>query len=248
MLPHGKLLQYTLLAQDGFNASSLSWLTQNSYSLVSIIYKDSRLTTFTGIRSLANSSLTIRSLNYSSNRITYTTNLPASGIDYHKSFQVVFSAAIYSLQGVVYSNYSSVFEVNQRPELLKEYYSYSVRNYYQFFALPFLILMTFLFLMQVKGVYSVYIEVYRVMQTLALLLYSSYPLGAYTYYFLVGCSYCNFDFIPNVYALLAKSDQGQVFASYLFSSSDMDFVRLMGSILIFGSFMLCVYLICRFLV
>jgi phage shock protein PspC (stress-responsive transcriptional regulator) len=38
-----------------------------------------------------------------------------------------------------------------------------------------------------------------------------------------------------------------VFSSYYFSTTDMDFIRLMGSIIVFGVFMLFVYIICRFL-
>ena len=40
---------------------------------------------------------------------------------------------------------------------MKEYYSYSIRNYYNLFSIPFLLLITFLFLIQVKGVYEIYI-------------------------------------------------------------------------------------------
>ena len=89
---------------------------------------------------------------------------------------------------------------------MKEYYSYVSRKNYDLFAIPFLILIAFLFLVQVKGVYSLYIEAYRMVQVLGLLIYTAYPLGPYAYYFLVGCSYCNLDFITNIYALLAKSD------------------------------------------
>jgi hypothetical protein len=130
---------------------------------------------------------------------------------------------------------------------MKEYYSYVSRKNYDLFAIPFLILIAFLFLVQVKGVYSLYIEAYRMVQVLGLLIYTAYPLGPYAYYFLVGCSYCNLDFITNLYALLAKSDTHQVFSSYYFSTTDMDFIRLMGSIIVFGVFMLFVYIICRFL-
>jgi hypothetical protein len=138
--------------------------------------------------------------------------------------------------------------INQHPELIKEYYSYTVRTYYHLFTIPFLLLVAFLFLIQVKGVYPLYIEAYRVVQILGLLVYSAFPIGPYTYYFLIGCSYCNFDFVPNLYAVLAKSDNSQVFASYFLASDGMDFVRLMGSIILFGVFMLCVYLVCRFLI
>jgi hypothetical protein len=76
VLSHGKLLQFTLLAQDGLNATSESWFKYNSYYDVEIIYKDSRLQSFEGVRTLANVTLPIRNLQYSNNRIVYTTNLP----------------------------------------------------------------------------------------------------------------------------------------------------------------------------
>lgn len=40
---------------------------------------------------------------------------------------------------------------------MKEYYTYVSRKNYDLFAIPFLILIAFLFLVQVKGVYSLYI-------------------------------------------------------------------------------------------
>jgi len=68
-----------------------------------VIYRDSRLETFQGIRSLGNVSLSIRNINYSNNRITYTTNLPNGGmLDYHKSFQVIFGTVLYSSQNITY--------------------------------------------------------------------------------------------------------------------------------------------------
>ena len=82
---------------------------------------------------------------------------------------------------------------------------------------------------------------------LGLLIFTAFPLGSRAYYFLIGCSYLNLDFIPNLYAMLAKSDSSAVFASYFLSSEDMDFVRLMGSIIFFTAFMLITYVICKFL-
>ena len=146
-----------------------------------------------------------------------------------------------------YNNFSTIYEVNQHPELMRQYYSYSLRNYHHFFTLPFLLLIAFLFLIQIKGVYSLYIESFRMVQLLGLLIYTVYPIGPAAYTFLVGCSYCNFDFVPNLYAMLAKSDNSVVFNSFNLSTEDMDFVRLMGSIIFFGVFMLLTYLICKFL-
>ena len=111
---HGKLLQYTILLQDGINATSENWMKMNSYYSVQVVYGDSRLSSFVGVRTLQNSTLAIRNLNYSNNRITYTTNVP-DYLDYHKSFQVVFLNTIYSLQGIKYNNGTNVYSVNQHP-------------------------------------------------------------------------------------------------------------------------------------
>lgn len=40
---------------------------------------------------------------------------------------------------------------------------------------------------------------------LGLIVYSAFPLGQYVYYFLIGCSYANLDFIPNLYAAYVSS-------------------------------------------
>ena len=91
-----------------------------------------------------------------------------------------------------------------------------------------------------------FIEAYRVVQLLGVMLYSAFPVGSFTFYFLMGCSYTNFDFVPNLYAMLAKPDSSVIFASYFMVSEDMDFIRLMGSILLFGTVSLIVYVFCRF--
>ena len=82
---------------------------------------------------------------------------------------------------------------------------------------------------------------------LGLLIFTAFPLGARAYYFLIGCSYLNMDFVPNLYQQLAKTDQSNVFASYYFATEDMDFVRLMGSIIFFGVIVMVVYCVCKFL-
>ena len=67
-----------------------------------IVYRDSRLENFQGVRSLFNVTLAIRNMRYSNNRIVYTTNLPDGLLDYHKSFQVVFLTTLYSSQNITY--------------------------------------------------------------------------------------------------------------------------------------------------
>jgi len=112
--------------------------------------------------------------------------------------------------------------------------------------IPFLAIFFFLFALYLRGTYEMFIEVFRVVQLLGVLVYSAFPIGSFTFYFLVGCSYTNFDFVPNLYAMFAKTDTSAVFASYFLHSPDMDFIRLMGSVLFFGVISLVVYVICRF--
>lgn len=168
-------------------------------------------------------------------------------MDYHKSFQVVFLSSLYSQHGIAYGNETTVFYINQNPQLMREYYQYSVTNYYNLILLPFLIVALFLLLLLIKGTYEMLIETIRILQVLGLLVYVGYPLGENSFFFLIGCSYFNLDFVPNLYAKLAKTSANAYISSYQLAVSDMDFVRLVGSILFFGACMLLVYLICKFL-
>jgi len=118
VMEHGKLLQYTILAQDGLNTTSENWMKRYSYLMVQVIYGDSGISNFVGVRSLQNTTLAIRNLNYSNNRITYTTNVPDT-MDYHKSFQIVFLNTLFSSQDIKYNNYTNIYSINQHPELLK---------------------------------------------------------------------------------------------------------------------------------
>ena len=101
VVSHGKLLKFVVMLEDGLSAASEAYLKISSYYEVQVLYKDSRLDQFEGVRSLVNVSLAIRNLGYSGNRITYYTNLP-DNIDYHKSFQVIFPITLTSAQNVKY--------------------------------------------------------------------------------------------------------------------------------------------------
>ena len=101
VVSHGKLLKFVIMLEDGLSAASESYLKISSYYEVQVLYKDSRLDQFEGVRSLVNVSLAIRNLGYSGNRITYYTSLP-DNIDYHKSFQLIFPVTLTSAQNVKY--------------------------------------------------------------------------------------------------------------------------------------------------
>lgn len=87
----------------------------------------------------------------------------------------------------------------------------------------------------------------RIVQVLGLLVYTAYPIRENAFFFLLGCSYANLDFVPNLYAKFAKTSSNSYLNSYQLAVTDMDFIRLVGSIIFFGIFMLIVYLIARFL-
>ena len=73
--------------------------------------------------------------------------------------------------------------------------------------IPFITIAMLLFTLQLKGVYELFMETFRQLQIIGLLVYSSFPMGQYAFYFLVGCSYSNLDFIPNLYGMAISSDK-----------------------------------------
>lgn len=87
---------------------------------------------------------------------------------------------------------------------MKSYYLFTAKNIYNVIMVAFVVIVIFLFSLQLKGVYDLFMECFRMVQILGLLVYSAFPIGPYVFYFLIGCSYANFDFIPNLYALVAK--------------------------------------------
>lgn len=193
-----------------------------------------------------NISLAIRNIAYSNNRIKLTTNVPQD-LSYKKAFQIVLLSPLYGLHDLQYGNYTNEFSIQQHPTLIKEYYTYAVQSYYQLLALPFLGLCLFLVMTQIRGTYELIVEVLRVGQIMGLLLSSAHPVGPDIFYFLLGWGNCNMDFLPNLYAQFAKTSSASTLNSYALISSDMDFIRLMGSIFLFGILMLVIYLIAKFL-
>lgn len=78
-------------------------------------------------------------------------------------------------------------------------------------------------------------------------MYSAFPIGSYIFYFLIGCSYANLDFIPNIYAMIAKPETVKNFVSYSLTAEDMDFIRLNGSVLFFGLVWTIIIIIAKYL-
>lgn len=203
VLDHGKLLKLEILAQDGLNRSSYNVIMKRSYYKVQVVYKDSMLQPVSGLRNLLNANLPIRNVQYINNKIYYYVQLP-DNLDFRKSFQVVFLESIAGNQDIYYNNLTNVFPVNQHPELMKSYYLFTAQNYFNLIMIPLVVIVLFLFSLQLKGVYDMFMEFYRVIQFLGLLVYSAFPVGPYVFYFLIGCSYSNLDFFPNLYAMAAK--------------------------------------------
>jgi hypothetical protein len=87
---------------------------------------------------------------------------------------------------------------------MKSYYLFAAKNIYNVIMVAFVVIVIFLFSLQLKGAYDLFMECFRMVQILGLLVYSAFPIGPYVFYFLIGCSYANLDFIPNLYALVAK--------------------------------------------
>jgi hypothetical protein len=113
--------------------------------------------------------------------------------------------------------------------------------------IPFITIAMLLFTLQLKGVYELFMETFRQLQIIGLLVYSSFPMGQYAFYFLVGCSYSNLDFIPNLYGMAISSDKMKNLTSYFMAGDDMDFIRLNGSVLFFALLWSFIIIIGKFL-
>ena len=222
---------------------------KRSYYNAKVVYKDT--TSIKSIpsivRNLMEVNLPIKNIQYSSNRIYYYTQLP-SNLDYRKSFQIVFLESIAGSQNIYCYNLTNVYSVSVHPQLMKSYYSFTAKNNNNLIIIPFIILIMFLFTLQLKGVYDMYMDLLRIVQILGLLVYSSFPVGQNIFYFLLGCSYANLDFIPNLYALAVIPESVNNFSSYNFTVEDMDFIRLNGSVLLFGFIWAIVIAISKYLI
>lgn len=61
-LNHGKLLKFSVLASAGLNSASLETVLKRSYYQIQVLYKDSMLENFEGIRNLIELNMPIRNI------------------------------------------------------------------------------------------------------------------------------------------------------------------------------------------
>jgi len=247
VLPHGKLLRFTLNLQDGLDQSSQNWVLRKSYFRAQILYRNAGVGKFTPVRNLVEVNLPVRNLNYQNGFIYYYTLIP-DGLDYRKSFSVNFLDTIRSVQGIEYAQTSNTISVFERPEILRQYFSYCVRNYYNTIAIPLFILLLLFIGLRIVGTYELLIESVRVVQMLGLLVYSAFPVGPYLFYFLTGLNYANLDFVPNLYAMFTDVESQSALNSFLLFTNDMEFLRLNASVILFSIVWTIFYLILKFLV
>jgi hypothetical protein len=148
---------------------------------------------------------------------------------------------------VGYWNESTAVWLGERPETMREYYQYAVRNNFNAIMIAWLVLFLLLLALRMQGVYKLVLEAVRVAQLVGLLVFAAFPIGPLAYYFLVGCSYANFDFLPNLYALYAPPRSQTTIAGFLLATEDMDFLRLGGSIFTFALIWVALYAVLRWL-
>jgi hypothetical protein len=120
--------------------------------LVEIVYKDAGIQYNNTFRTLQAVNLAIRNVAYSNNQILYYTNIPFE-FDYKKSFQIILPVTLNSSQGINYGNSTNVIAVSSLPQLMKQYFTYSSKTYYNVIMIPMLLLVIFMMILQVKGVY-----------------------------------------------------------------------------------------------
>lgn len=87
------------------------------------------------------------------------------------------------------------------------------------------------------------------MQLVGLTIFAAYPFESQVYYLLSGFNYFNLEFFPNLYNWFVPPFQNEwAIPGYIFIYGDMDFLRMMGSILLFIVFCIIVLLVMKFLV
>lgn len=189
--------------------------------------------------------MTIKNAIITNKSITlYSSTVSASDLINTHSFVVRFSDNLYSPRNVMYS-ISSKNSTDNNPWFVSEYYELNIKPFYLigvFLAAFGLIII----LMRTKYIYRILIEYIHCIQLLGLTFYSIYPHSAqlYLYSFVKGLDFANFSFIINIPAtFITPCYDCKSLVSFSFAIGDMNWLRMMGSLLLCTIIMLLFCLI-----
>jgi hypothetical protein len=91
VLPHGKLLKFTLLAQDGLDLASREWVARRSYVGARVVSRQAEGKLLQGLRSLLGETyLSIRNVQIQGNYIIFYTALPGD-LELGRTYSVEFA-------------------------------------------------------------------------------------------------------------------------------------------------------------
>ena len=190
--------------------------------------------------------MSIDSISSTDSVMTITSSaVKASELSSTHSFRLQFSDNLFSPAGVMYRINAEV-NTDSAPWVIREYFDLNLLPYYLigiFFALAALVII----LMRIKHVYRVVIEYVHCIQLLGLTLFCLYP-HSYSldlYSFIRGLDYSNFSFMYNVPRELIEPCLFPCtsLTSFAFAQGDMNWLRLMGALLLCGLILLFFFIL-----
>lgn len=140
MTHDGKQLLFTLNLSDGLNATAMNNLFSFGYYDIAILMHESNIS----------QSLNVSNIDLIDNSLMLYTTMP--GLTAMDSFQVS-GLILYSVHNISYNNSTSSYFLIDHPELLRQYYLYSCRNYFNAIAVPILFVILFLISLRIYGGY-----------------------------------------------------------------------------------------------
>ncbi len=127
--------------------------------------------------------------------------------------------------------------VNENPRFLAAYYAAASRYYFNVMVIPAALLLMLLIGLRFRQTYQLLIESVRCIQLVGLAAFLAYPMQSPVFSILQGFNYFNLEFIPNIYNMFVPTFSSITMDSRFFSFEllygDMDFVRMIGSVLVF---------------
>lgn len=158
---------------------------------------------------------------------------------YTHSFMVKFADNLLSPKNVIYSIRTST-STDDNPWVIQQYFELNLKPYY-LIGIFLAVFSLLVILMRTKHVYRILVEYIHAIQLLGLTYYSIYPhsVHIYLYSFLMGLDFSNFSFLYNVPAkFIAPCYDCVSLVSFSFAVGDMNWLRMMGSLILCLSAML----------
>lgn len=228
-------LQSSLLASLNTTWKTQITLTYTSGGPNHLIFQSSRrLLVYLGALPITGTIIPLNNaLISNSSIILYSNSFPANIIIDTYSFTVHFASNLFSWNGVMYT-ISSTNLTSTSPWVIRQYFELNMDPFYLigiFLAIAGLVPI----LMRIRYIYRILIEYLHCLQLIGLTFFVLYPYSVHLnlYSFIKGFEYSNFSFMYNIPGSLIKPCLNCAsLSSFSFIIGDMNWLRLIGSLLL----------------